>query len=239
MKLEEYTLTWGLWLFAVVAIVALYFALRLIAGTLNRVNVLGRIQRRIQSILYIALKLYEPLAILFLMVGFISINPLLHGLLVGFSLLLGYNPIKNYLNGRLFLLAHQLKEGQRIYVHESNGLIRRLGRLGISLQTEEGIRFVNYTTILSDGYMLLQGEQIGRLHRLSIQPKTENEVLNISDLQNKLFSCPYIDWSLRPEIHKDTTVEGKYILQVLVREDQHLQYLMDLIGEWGGKSMNE
>ena len=233
MNLEKYTLTWSLWLFALILVFALYFVLRLLSGTFKRVNLLGKMQGKVVEVLEIIMKLYEPLTVFFLLVGFIFINPFLHGLLVAFLFLLTFYSIKNYMNGRLFLLAQQLKEGQRIKVNETSGLIRKLGRLGVSLQTREGVSFINYTTLLSEGYMLLRGEKTGRLYRLLIQSGVDNVSLNLQDLNNKLFSCPYIDWSLRPEIKQDTENEKQYFAQVLVREEQHLNYLLEVIKAWG------
>ncbi|MFT5261655.1 MAG: hypothetical protein ACI8YQ_000380 [Polaribacter sp.] len=233
MRLEEYTISWTLWFFALLAVVGLYFVLRLLANILDRVNVLGKRQRPAREVLNVVLRLYEPAASLFLLVGFVFINILLHGLLVIFVFILAFYPVKNYVNGRLFLLAHKLQEGQRIRVNEMSGIIRDLGRLGVSLQTSEGLRFINYTTLLSDGYLLLKGEKIGRLHQLSISSGAEIEALTVSSLKNRLFSCPYIDWSLRPEIKEDDEGKGGLLAQVLVREDAHLRSLVELVREWG------
>ncbi len=233
MRLEEFTLSWSFWFFALLAVIVLYFVLRLLANVLDRVNVLGNRQRPVLDVLNVALRLYEPAAVLFLLVGFIFINPFIHGLLVSFVFALAFYPVKNYVNGRLFLLAHQLQEGQRIQVNEMSGIIRDLGRLGVSLQTPEGLRFINYTTLLSDGYLLLKGEKIGRLHQLSISSDTDNSELTVSSLNNRLFSCPYIDWSLKPEIKVDGEKEGGLLAQVLVREDGHLGALVELVREWG------
>lgn len=234
MRLEEYTISWSLWFFALLAVVVLYFVLRLLANVLDRVNVLGKRQKSATEVLNVILRLYEPAAILFLLVGFVFINLFIHGLLVAFIFVLAFYPVKDYVNGRLFLLAHQLHEGQRIQVNEISGIIRDLGRLGISLQTQEGLRFINYTTLLSDGYLLLKGEKIGRLHQLSISSsEAEGAGLTVSSLNNRLFSCPYIDWSLRPEIKADEKEKGNLLAQVLVREDAHLKSLVELIREWG------
>ncbi len=233
MRLEEYTISWSLWFFAVLGVVVLFFVLRLLANVLDRVNVLGKQQRPAREILNVVLHLYEPAAILFLLVGFVFINLLLHGLLVAFVFILAFYPVKNYVNGRLFLLAHKLQDGQRIQVNEMSGIIRNLGRLGVSLQTPEGLRFINYTTLLSDGYLLLKGEKIGRLHQLSISSDTDVAALTVSSLNNRLFACPYIDWSMRPEIKVDEEGEGGLLAQVLVREDAHLRSLVDLVREWG------
>ena len=230
---EIYTISWSLWFFILAGIVILYFALQLLVNLLERVDILGERQDSVLEILNIILRLYEPLVILFLLAGFILINPFLHGLLVAFVFVLAFYPVKNYVNGRLFLLAHKLQKGQRIEIENNSGIIRNLGRLGISLQTPQGIRFINYTTLLANGYLLLKGEKIGRLHQLLISSGEEGQDLSISILNNRLFSCPYIDWSLRPEIKADEENQEGLLTHLLVREEGHLGYLVELIREWG------
>lgn len=233
MRLEEFTISWSFWLFAALSLVVLYWGIKLLESMLERVNVLGSRQKSVLNTLHVILRLYEPAAILFLIAGFIFINPFLHGLLVAIIFILAFYPVKNYVNGRLFLLAHQLQVGQRIKVNETSGIIRNLGRLGVSLQTQEGIRFINYTTLLSDGYLFLKGEKIGRLHQLLITPGEGSSSLSTATLNNYFFSCPYIDWSVRPEIKKEDNEEEGYLAQILVRENKHLKSLTELIREWG------
>ncbi|MFK7806796.1 MAG: hypothetical protein AB8F74_03250 [Saprospiraceae bacterium] len=234
MRLEEFTISWSFWLFVAISLIVLYWAIKLLEGMLERVNILGTRQKAVLEVLHIILRLFEPAAILFLIAGFIFINPFLHGLLAALVFVLAFYPVKNYINGRLFLLAHQLQNGQRIKINETSGIIRNLGRLGLSLQTQEGIRFINYTTLLSDGYLFLKGEKIGRLHQLLITPGEDIDALSATKLNNHFFSCPYIDWSVKPEIKKEEDAgENGFQAQILIRENKHLKSLTELIQEWG------
>ncbi len=231
MNTTIYTLSWGNLVVAIIALVAIYLVINLLADSLRRVNLLGRSNTAVTRILDFILQIYEPIAIIIIVGIFVFINPMLHGLLVGLLLVFAWLPVKNYINGRLVLLAHQLQTGQRITIDNASGLIRKLGRLGLSLQTREGMRFVNYTSLVKHGYLLLRGEQVGRLHKFLIGTRTGD--LSITTLNNLLLGCPYLDWSLPPEVNPEANDDQQYLLQVLLREDEHLNFMLELIREWG------
>ena len=201
--MEEYTLSWGFCFFCFILLVGFYFALLILSRIVRRTNFFGEAQHRIDSALQFALKIYEPVALTILLVMVVLVNPIIHGLIALFFLVLGYMPIKNYISGQLFLLAHNLKKGQRVKIGESTGVIERMGRIGLYLQTAEGARFINYSSLLSDGYMMLKGAKIGGLHQLQIRPKEIGKVDHLAAIRNKLFSCPYIDWNLKPNVKKE------------------------------------
>jgi len=232
-NMEIYTLSWGFCFFCFILLIGLYFGLLILSRIVRRTNFFGEAQNQIDKALQFALKIYEPVALTILLVIVVLVNPILHGLIALIFLVLGYTPIKNYISGQLFLLAHNLNKGQRVKVGDSTGVIDRMGRTGLYLQTAEGARFINYSSLLSDGYMMLKGEKIGGLHELQIRPKDTAKGDHLSVIQNKLFSCPYIDWNLKPNVKKEEETEDSYQVQVLVREDQHINYLMQLINEWG------
>jgi len=226
-------ISWGDWLLALALLIGLYFGLMLFLEVLRRVQFFGRFQKRAIYLLDILLKLYEPIVVTILLVLFVFINPYLHGLFVAFLLLVGYFPIKNYMNGRVFLWSNELEIGNRIQVDENTGVIQDMGRLGLSLQTKNGLRFINYSNLLQDGYMMLKGDRVGGLHQIQVEIPEDQKVSEKDILQKKLFACPYIDWTWKPKIINDHEKENSFMIQLMIREDQHLQYLVQLIKEWG------
>ncbi len=225
--------TWVNFLFACAFIIGLYFILVLLAGLLKRLKFKGRFFIAINNLVDIILQLYEPLAVILIVVLFIMINPWVHGILIAILGAVSYMPIRHYINGRIFLLNNELKEGQRIKIKETSGIIQQISRLGLSMQTQGGLRFFNYSTIFAEGYTLLKGERVGQLHkiRLHLTESTEDDHKHIID--EKLQVCPYIDWSIKPKVDYEETKEKILISQLLVREEKHLGYLTQLIKEWG------
>lgn len=232
--MEQFLLISSTFLLWFVFLVGLYFLLLLLAGLVERAPFLGNWQQRLDRLLQFVLNIYEPVAFIILAVVFVLLNPWVDGGIVAALVLLGYQPLKNYVSGRIFILTNEIKIGQRIEVKNHTGVIQKIERLGLILQSQEGMRFVNYSSLLSDGFVFLKGEKVGGLHQLQLRPKEEQQQKNHQRiLNNRLFSCPYIDWSFQPEIVLVEDTAQRYDLKVLVREEQHLGHLMRLVREWG------
>ncbi len=231
--MQFYSLSWFYFFLYALLLVGLYFLLVLLSGLVGRAQFLGVWQKRLSRLIRFLLHAYEPVALAILLVCFIFVNPYVHGAIVAFFVILGYLPIRNYINGRIFLLANELKEGQHIEIKNKTGVVKKTERLGLLLQTPEGLRFVNYSSLLSDGFVLLKGEKVGGLYELQLTADNGQEKKHQNFLRNRLYSCPYVDWTFKPEISMLDEELQKYGIRILVREDQHLGHLMRLIKEWG------
>jgi len=87
---------------------------------------------------------------------------------------------------------------------------------------------------MTDGYMLLSGEEVGGFYQLNIQPNEPDEKIDYStQLLDLLTTTPYLDWNHRPQLlpSKDTSKTIK--ARVVVKEESHLHDLITLIQEWG------
>jgi len=228
--MQEYTLNWSNWFFALALLVIIYLLLNL-ASSLLKTYLNNDFGKTIGKILDTVLVLYEPLSVIILLVAFILINPYFHGLMAGILILLAFYPIRNYLSGRILRLTSTLDKGQRIKVQNSEGVIQELGRLRLNLQTSEGTKYVNFNTLLSEGFTTMKGVKVGGFHQIEL--KNNNETPISTNLAYKLFNCPYLDWSFKPEISKLNEDNSHYDIRVLVKEDKHLNQFMDLVREWG------
>ncbi len=228
----KYDLTWGNCMWSIFWLIVFYFVLLALIEFLKRVQFLGRSQSKVQRIMSNILIIYEPLAIVLGLVTIVLVNPVIHGMVLILILLLAFEPIKNYASGRIFSWTHELKQGQKIKVNKGTGVIKDLGRIGLKLQSKEGTHFVNYSTLLTNGYTLVKGEQMGGLHHLKIRTNVEN-VNHEQVIRNRLYSCPYVDWTFNPKVEVDTKHDNALKVQLLVKENQHLNYLIQLFKEWG------
>ncbi len=224
--------TWGNWLTTLFGLAALYLLLRFLNKRLSRINFFGKYQNRVQRIIHTVLLVYEPLALLILGIGFVLINPTYNGLGLGLVLLVGFNHFRNYTNGRLVLFDKNIKKGNKIATGNLSGIISEMGRLGVRLKNEKGLHFVNYSKLLSEGYLLRSGEEIGGYHKLKIAPK-EKETLSRDKIMDLLSAAPYLDWHYRPELSFPKKIEGHINARVSVKEKSHLLDLLALIEEWG------
>jgi hypothetical protein len=177
------------------------------------------------------LLLYQPLTVLILATIFVFINPLVHGLLLLVVVAAGFPRLRDYLSGRVILFNPLVSVGKRVRTSAATGVISRISRIGLYLQTAEGLHFVNYTTLLTQGYSLITGKNIGGYYQLLLTPPPERDH-PIQDLLDRFTTTPYLDRSYRPEISPGKG-DGRIHARVSVREEQQLTELLSLIGEWG------
>ncbi len=219
------------WGFVILA--ALYFLLRFLITFLRQTYFTGNGGASISDRLESLIVLYEPIAIIILLVIFILIQPALHGLVVLILLLLAYLPLRNYIDGRLFLMNNEIEKGQQLKIQDENGILQKIGRLGVTLRTNEGSRFINYSTLIRKGYTLLKGITTGGFHQVILQSEKEETKNIVQQLEYKLLDCPYLDWTYRPEIRKDDSSPEKYDMKFLLHKDKYLQHMITWLEESG------
>ncbi|MFK8164021.1 MAG: hypothetical protein AB8H12_16370 [Lewinella sp.] len=210
-----------------------YLVLSYLKRSLLGTTFLGRYQRRTMEVLSVFLLLFEPITVLTLTMIFLFINPFTHGILLLVVILAAFTRIRDYVSGRIIQTSSLLVEGKRMKTAKSTGVISRIGRMGLYLQTGEGLHFVNYSKLLTEGYSLATGKEVGGYYQLHILPEEMEGGRSIRLLENKFVSTPYLDRSFRPELMINEKNDREIMARIAVREDQHLRELLQLMEEWG------
>jgi len=226
--------TWGNFFFMALGLLLLYFVLQFVNRILKGSAFLKVFQKPIESSVYRLLLMYEMLVLIILGCIFILINPFYHGILLVVFLTVGFNHIKNYFSGRLIKIGDRIRTGNNIRTGNLEGIVSKMERLGIMLQTKEGIHYLQYNQMLDKGYTMLSGDDIGGIFQLKMTPieQEEKKVNHIIRVQDLLITTPYLDWHHKPEVVVGAT-ESEIQARVLLREESHLKELMRLIKEWG------
>ncbi len=224
--------TWTNLLLAALLLWGSYFLLSYLHQRLQGSVILGRYQRRTVELLSTFLLLFEPITVLIITMIFLFINPLTHGILLLVVILATFTRIRDYVSGRIILTSSLLAEGKRMKTAKSAGVVSRIGRMGVHLQTGEGLHFVNYSNLLTEGYSLTAGKEIGGYFQLHIQPP-EGEERPLRFLENKFVTTPYLDRAIKPELQFREENSREIKARIAVREDQHLRELLALLREWG------
>ncbi len=233
--LEDLSISWSRWFILILIVLGIFMLVGFIIKLIERNTRTGYFSSRTIRYLHKFRILMEPFGIGIILMTFALINPLVHGSFILISLALAFIPLKNYFTGHLLLLNDTFSEGQRIKVNGSEGVIDEIDRLGLTLQIKEGVRFINYSTLITDGFTKMEGERLEGINFLQIVPPEEMEDKSMRKLRDKLFACPYIDWFYPPEISiaDQPNQQIAYKARLRVRQDQHLKHLMKLLEDWG------
>ncbi len=222
---------WGDFIIIAIVLVAIYAVLKIVQILLDKFELLGNFQSTVKSFLHLIFLVYQPLAILALAGVFILVNPPMHGLLFLLALVLGFGYFKNFVTGRFIRRDRSLIKGKRLAVNKQEGVIYDLEPFGLQLQTSRGRHFVNYSKMMSDGYTVLSGEEIGGVLQLKIAAEKDgNHKERLFDI---LASAPYVDHIQKPELEVSKKNPNKLKARVSLKEESHVLELKELLGEWG------
>lgn len=225
--------SFGEWLMVLIYLVVVYYMLVLAQWFLEQDKSNNFVNEKLRPVLNQLLVLYEPIGLIIVIATFILINPIANGLVIGLIFFFGYIPLRNYISGRVILITDTLRNGDRIDYKQTKGIIQQMNRYGLVLQTEQGNRMVSYSNLLADGYVRRKGKTVGRVHRMILKPNEKEIERSFTYIQDKIFTCPYVDWKITPTLKERSSEPGTVKLQVLIREETHLEQLTDLITEWG------
>lgn len=226
-------LSWMKWIIISVIVLLAYLFIRLLHDAAAKMSLLGGWKKVLHDIIYIIYVIAEPLGIFIVLINFVLIHPVLHGLLVLLILILGFAVIKSYFLGKMMMLYNTCYAGQKIKFNDSEGFIKEIGRTSLTLQTKQGAQHISYTQIFNKGFTQLEGKDIGGLQSVYIDA-SDVEHNNIQNIKDLLWESPYLDWSFDPEVSL-TSKENQFIVKVLLSERGHLDDLINLISEWGYK----
>ncbi len=226
--------TWGDFLFISLCLIASYFLLQFIQKLLENFKLFGRFQNRVRRTLHSISLIYELLVLLVLGGVFLLINPPFHGGILAVLLIGGFTHLRNYISGRIIQFDTSMTRGARLQTAGKQGIISSLDRLGLKLRMNKGLHFINYSQLMEEGYTLQSGEEVGGFYELKINaPFVEDRKDYSLALMDLLQTAPYIDGTYKPEIIVQNEHPNQMTARLLVKEENHLKDLLQLIEEWG------
>lgn len=187
--------TWqGLFSLVIILIIA-YWLLKLITYALNQFAKRNITNKKTIVTLTKVLMLYKPLAAILILLDFIFINYIVHTIILVIIGVFAYSQIKNYVNGIFLKLNPLINVDAIISVSKYTGEIKKLMPLGLILSTENGERFINYSTIESNGFSIKSNDN--SLLRQTLYLKTEKTQEQVLDM---LFDNPILNFDENPTI---------------------------------------
>ena len=232
---QFFNISWPECLLVALSLTVIYFILFEIQQLTKHSSFSGRYQNRFKELFRQIFVVYELLAIVILTGVFIWINPLLHGLIVGFIVIGSWSYLGSYVSGRWVHFDNAITEGIELKTPHLQGIVSKMDRVKLHLQTSDGLHHLSYNRLLEDGYTLVSGEEIGGFYHLELSPKDtlDNVSSHRVHLLDLFATAPYVDWHHKPEIFQDDVQENQLEARVLIKEESHLHELVALIKEWG------
>lgn len=224
--------SWSFLFITIIFLLLLYMILQIAKRQVMRLSLSLRTKDTIHRFLHQFLLLYELIFGLITASVLLFINPIWHGTILAFVIVVTFPLLRNYVIGRFLCFDAEFQTGKRIIANDTRGVINRMNRLGIYLMTNHGMQYINYTHLQEKGFSLLTDslmEEYCDLH-ITALPKTATQ--SAQTLLYKLMSTPYLDEQYKPTLIRDDD-DSTFQVRVLIRKGNHRDELIDLIEDWG------
>lgn len=139
--------------------------------------------------------LFIPVSIALLLIVYVGINFLIHGILVVAISLIGFNYIRSFLNGVIFKNNPLVRTGNQMVFENYKGTVERLLPFGVILNGHKGKKYINYTEIEKKGFGIIKDE--GETQRRTLTISLDDPKINVLDL---LFENPLVSFNQAPSL---------------------------------------
>jgi hypothetical protein len=226
--------SWGTLLLLGLGLLASYWLVRLTAIGLPQLRILLAVRDRLRKVFEVVLIVYGPLAVLFWVGAFIGADPWVHGIVSIAVFVASFTHLRDFLSGRLVLLRPMVAKGSYLAIGNVKGRVDRMGILGLTIRSEQGIHHVGYFTLLTGGFVLVSEEDGGIPCTLTVTPsKNAGDPNVIRLISDQLSASPYVDWSYPPVLRVADEKKGTIMLQLNLNAARYGVLLMEQLREAG------
>ena len=215
--------TWQGLLATVIFLLAIYWLLKLILFLIEQIGIKNALNKKLVGGLDKVLLVYKPVSAILILLGFISINYIIHSLLLLIVGVFAFQHIKNYINGIFLKINPLIQQGALISIDTHGGEIKKMLPFGMIINTETGERYINYSAIEKDGFAISSNENSVLRQTLYLDTEISSE-----DILDYLFDNPILNFKEQPTLRnseKENILKLQYTLEVGASTEDLVAYL--------------
>lgn len=180
----------------------------------------GRIRIPVADLAKKGLVILEPVVFIFIIGLFISIHPLINGLGILLFCAVTFLQLRDYLSGRIILYTSTIMNDKKISTGKFIGSVVKIGKMGMHISTTEGVLYLNHYRIITEGFTLSAGEELGEYCQIAISQKSgESKTPDlIKKLNEIMVTLPFVNWKYKPKISASNEVPGEIEIKMLLHE---------------------
>lgn len=180
----------------------------------------GRIRIPVADQAKKGLVVFEPIVFILIAALFVSIHPLFNGMAVLLFCAVTFLQIRDYLSGRIILYTSTIMNDKKIITGKFSGSVVKIGKMGMHISTPEGVLYLNHYRIITEGFTLSAGEELGEYCQLAITQKSGDLKTQdvIKKLNEILVTLPFVNWKFKPKISAGNQVSGEIEIKILLHE---------------------
>ena len=225
--------TWLKFGVLVAILILIYLAIQLIIFILENLSRQSSASSRIVNALYFILEHVEPIVVLIVVAYFLSINLVLHSIIMILLVVGGYRQIRDYITGKALLYGGSLRQGTRLTVGDLTGEVGEINRFGFQLKVQEVIHFINFAKLYDQDFAVQAQDAYRGFYAMDIT--SSKGEMNLSELTSLIFNSPFTDNHSEIKPIDYNPESRKVRLSIHLRNATHLDDLKAYLEQKGYK----
>ncbi|WP_339664453.1 hypothetical protein [Maribacter arcticus] len=217
--------TWKGLFYLTTGLFILYWLIKTLQVVIQQFSRKNLFTKRGLNLLQNILSIYKPVAFLLIILDFIAINYVVHGLFLVIIGALAYMPIRNYISGLLLNMNPLVTQGSMITIDNFKGEIKQLLPQGMVISTESGQSFLEYVAIDKYGFSITSKDT--GIYRHTLYLNTE---LTKEQLLDFLFANPILNFQEPPSV-RESEIQNVLKLQYTLEEGANDEDFMAFLAE--------
>ena len=175
------------------------------------------------------LSLVNSIALVLLIVAFVMVNPMIHGLIVVFALLLFYPVLTAYIKGIIVTNNSEIETGDLVTIGKHTGKVADINLAGLKLLSANNNLFIPFQIVGTEVIEKYKSDQTRYINFLCKQHDKAGN-LTVQDLEETIFNFHFLEMGSSIEINH---TENGYDVSVTLANDRFKTSLFNQLNKAG------
>ncbi len=175
------------------------------------------------------LSLVNSIALVLLIVAFVMVNPMIHGLIVVFALLLFYPVLTAYIKGIIVTNNSEIETGDLVTIGKHTGKVADINLAGLKLLSANNNLFIPFQIVGTEVIEKYKSDQTRYINFLCKQHDKAGN-LTVQDLEETIFNFHFLEMGSSIEINH---TENGYDVSVTLANDRFKTSLFNQLNKIG------
>lgn len=175
------------------------------------------------------LSIVNSIALVFVIMAFVLVNPLFHGMIVALALVLFYPVISAYIKGIIVTNNSEIETGDLVKIGQHTGKVADINLAGLKLLAANNNLFIPYQIVGTEVIEKYKSDQ-SRYISFDCFEQDKTQHLTIQDLEETIFNFPFLEMGSSIEINQ---TNSGYLVNVTLANDRFKSSLFNKLNKAG------
>lgn len=175
------------------------------------------------------LSIINSIALVFVIMAFVMVNPMIHGMMIVLALVLFYPVLSAYIKGIIVTNNSEIETGDLVKIGQHTGKVADINLAGLKLLSANNNLFIPFQIVGTEVIEKYKSDQ-SRYIRFDCSEQEKSENLTIQDLEKTIFNFPFLEMGSSIEINQ---TNSGYQVNVTLANDRFKTSLFNQLNKAG------